>query len=377
MPKPDPATASVSSSPPGDGQRRWEKMLPPAVTELLEKAVQNERILLRYQAFELELLSLDGLEALLDALLEQSVSYFKLDAIELWLLDASGALRSLLPTDAEQRWPGLRWLASDTEMAALYTRPPAVRLCPCTPAAAPEVLRGRAIGSVALLPLVRRGELVGSLHFGAFSEQRFSADKSTEFINHLACIIAMCLESSINQEQLRRLSLVDMLTGVANRRAFHQALEREIARARRASEPLAMLFADLDHFKRINDAHGHLTGDQVLREVAAAIATMLRSTDHVCRYGGEEFALILPNCSQTLALDVADRIRRRVEELRLRNSQGQPVAVSLSIGVSHWQGGEKAPEQLDQCLVASADAALYQAKHAGRNRVSYGALQAR
>lgn len=334
---------------------------------LVDKANQNERILRRFQAFELQLLSVADLAALLDALLGASLHHFQLDAVELLLFDPDAALRELLPAELCAEWTGLHWLDSDTELRALY-EVATVRLESPPP---PAIFRDRAMRSAAMLPLVRQGYLVGSLHFGSFAAQRFSADKSTDFINHLASIVALCVENSVNRERLHRLSLIDSLTRVGNRRAFNQALDREISRAIRQREPLALMLIDLDHFKQINDRFGHPSGDRALRVVAQEVAALLRKTDHVCRYGGEEFALVLPNCPAELALEVAERIRRCVGSLQLRSDHGDPFGLTLSLGVTCWPADAESATGLAERLVGLADDAVYRAKSGGRNRVEF------
>ncbi|HSB95801.1 MAG TPA: DUF484 family protein [Spongiibacteraceae bacterium] len=337
------------------------------VSELMDKATQNERILRRFQHFELKLLAISGVDALLDNLLADSLQHFRLDAVELWLLDPQRILRELLPEELQQ-YPGLQWLDSDAELRALYPTKMAVRLVTPPPSG---LFLGRPVRSAALLPLVRHGVVVGSLHFGAFSAQRFSQDKSTDFINHLASVVAVCLENCVNQERLHRLSLIDVLTRVENRRSFNLSIDKEIARASRQGEPLTVMIGDLDHFKAINDNHGHQVGDRVLCAVAQEIAGMLRKTDHVCRYGGEEFALILPNCDRALALEIAERIRLRVAGMRVASDSGIEVPLSLSLGVTCWTQPMADVAGIADRLVKLADTAVYRAKAAGRNRIEY------
>ncbi|HET8709987.1 MAG TPA: diguanylate cyclase, partial [Spongiibacteraceae bacterium] len=238
----------------------------------------------------------------------------------------------------------------------------------------PNLFPGRPMRSVALLPLVRQGALVGSLHFGAFAAQRFSGDKSTDFISHLASVVAVCIENCTNQERLHRLSLIDMLTHVENRRSFHLSMDTEIARAVRRGEPLTVMLGDLDHFKAINDNHGHQVGDRVLRTVAQEISGMLRKTDHVCRYGGEEFALILPSCDRNLALEIAERIRARIASLRIASDSGIEVPTSISLGVTCWTHPKANGVNVAERLIRIADDAAYRAKQGGRNRVEYQAF---
>jgi len=347
-------------------QNRLEN-LTRTVSELMDKATQNERILRKFQHFELELLAVGSIEALLDSLLADSLHHFRLDAVELWLYDPERILRELM-TEELQRTSGLFWLDTDPALRELHPTLNTVRLV--SPPLA-GLFPGRPVQSAALLPLVRHGALVGSLHFGAFSAQRFSSDKSTDFINHLASVVAVCLENCANQERLHRLSLVDMLTRVENRRSFHLSMDKEIARSVRQQEPLTLMMGDLDHFKSINDNHGHQVGDRVLHAIAQEIAGMLRTTDHVCRYGGEEFALILPNCDRALAIEIADRIRQRIAAMRIASDSGIEVPVSISLGVTCWTRPLANGAMIAERLIKMADDAVYRAKAAGRNRVEY------
>ncbi len=160
-------------------------------------------------------------------------------------------------------------------------------------------------------------------------------------------------------DELRRLALRDGLTGCLNHRGFHERLDAEVARSVRTGTSVALLHADLDHFKRINDGFGHPTGDEVLVEVGRVLREVARRTDAVGRVGGEEFSVLLPGSDLVEAELVAERLRTEVGRLPL------PVAVTLSVGVSALP--DPAPSQDE--LVSSADRALYAAKRAGRDRV--------
>jgi len=164
--------------------------------------------------------------------------------------------------------------------------------------------------------------------------------------------------------ELHRRATADALTGLPNRRAFEEALAREVARARRAGTPLALLAVDVDHFKRVNDQRGHPAGDAVLRAVAGRIASGARAGDLVARVGGEEFAVALPGAGPEAALEAAERIRARVAEEPIA-LEGGDLGVTVSVGVASL--GEPAPD--GPSLAARADEALYRAKRAGRDRV--------
>lgn len=352
------------------------------VNELFQKAVQNEQILRRYQQFELQLLALHGLEELLDMLLVNALEYFQLDKVELWLYDPQGTLEELLGADYLCT-QGLHLCADTAPFRRLYSKQPIVRLVSSTDGKKLPVFSGESMRSAALLPLIRHDVLVGSLHLGAMGHQRFTDDKATEFIAHLASIVSVCLENAVNQERLHRLSMYDMLTKVKNRRAFHQSLDKEVSRAARSTDALSLLFIDLDHFKQVNDNFGHPAGDKVLREVAQFISGMLRKTDHVCRYGGEEFALLLPNCGEQRAAEISERIREGVSRLRICSPDdglkpGCLIHVTLSIGVCCWlpSGVISSDDEAGVAtqLVAQADRGVYQSKAAGRDCVHYMAM---
>src|SRR5262249_42944071 len=168
---------------------------------------------------------------------------------------------------------------------------------------------------------------------------------------------------------LRTLAAKDALTGLANRRSFDQAIEMEWARAERSGRPLALLFADVDHFKLFNDNHGHQRGDECLCDVAAVIGkTAIRPTDLATRYGGEEFAIIMPETDMAAACAVAERLRHAVVEMRIAlGERASEACVTLSVGVATYLPGQEVvgPEW----LIGQADQALYAAKHLGRNRV--------
>lgn len=203
-----------------------------------------------------------------------------------------------------------------------------------------------------------------------------AADASPIFDQHgqLSAVVESLrdlTEEKMAQMALEKLATRDGLTGLANRRCFDDTLNAEWQRALRQRQPLSLLMVDVDNFKAYNDAHGHLGGDECLKRIATAVASEMRANDLVARYGGEEFAVILPNQSLKGAAIVAERIRRRVELLRVPLYASEGVApiqhVTVSIGAATAIAG---PDNDASQLVGIADAALYRAKHLGRNRIS-------
>ena len=167
-------------------------------------------------------------------------------------------------------------------------------------------------------------------------------------------------------EAVRSESLTDPLTSLSNRKFFDEALVKAVAAARAKDEPLSLLMTDIDHFKKFNDSFGHLTGDQVLRLVAVSAKQNVKGQDIAARYGGEDFAIVLPNTVLKSAITVADQIRRAVmtKELMKRSTGEHLGRITISIGVALFSKGETS-----QSLIQRADDCLYAAKRNGRNRV--------
>jgi diguanylate cyclase (GGDEF)-like protein len=166
------------------------------------------------------------------------------------------------------------------------------------------------------------------------------------------------------EEELTRLATTDPLTGIANRRSFFDRLETEWARARRHTRRLSLLTFDIDHFKRVNDAHGHAIGDAVLKALVGAAQSLLRAEDTLARLGGEEFAVILPEVDREGARVVGERLRERLAEVEVAVPDGV-VSCTVSVGVVQGKPAHESPDRALQ----RADDALYAAKEAGRDTV--------
>ena len=173
-----------------------------------------------------------------------------------------------------------------------------------------------------------------------------------------------------NLIQAEEVVLRDPLTGVGNRRCFDVTMEKAISDSRDAGVPFSLVMCDIDHFKRVNDAFGHQVGDEIIKMFSRVIETSVREGDTVIRYGGEEFAIILPKAGQAAAKSIAERIRRQFEskKLTIRETNQRIGQMTASFGVAEYRAGDDA-----ETLVQRADAKLYDAKSSGRNRVaSYG-----
>lgn len=182
-----------------------------------------------------------------------------------------------------------------------------------------------------------------------------------------AALRTKSLQDSLSQTnaELRELSNTDPLTGLYNRRYFDDRVHQELARARRYGHPLSCCLVDLDHFKLVNDTHGHLAGDEVLRLTATILRNSTREEDVVARYGGEEFVILLMQQDTTGAVKVAEKVRRNIADHAYLLEDGTRLHLTASLGVSIYEGG---PIDVSR-LIHSADTALYEIKQGGRNGV--------
>jgi diguanylate cyclase (GGDEF)-like protein len=212
--------------------------------------------------------------------------------------------------------------------------------------------------NLVVVPLSAEGRSLGALiveHTGGRIQRRVVTG-----LERSASYAALALRNAWLLEQVQRLAATDGLTKIANRRTFEATLEREVARATRSAEHVSLVMVDIDHFKSLNDTHGHQAGDEVLRNVAAALSCECRDFDTPARYGGEEFAIILPGCGPQEAADIAERLRRAVSVA----PAVVPITASAGVATYPSHAGDA------DTLVRAADEALYRSKHGGRNQTS-------
>jgi len=227
--------------------------------------------------------------------------------------------------------------------------------------------------------MVAQGDTVGVLHLEFDSATRLShgsgGENSRQSHQQLAISLASQIALSLSglqlRDSLRELSIRDPLTRLFNRRFLQESMEREIQLACRKSQSIALLFLDLDHFKRFNDTFGHDAGDMVLQSLADLFRSFFRATDICCRYGGEEFAIILPESTSQDAAIRADALRAEVKHLRLRYRKQTVGPLSISVGVAAYpEHGSTSDE-----LLKMADECLYESKARGRDIVTVAPLQ--
>jgi diguanylate cyclase (GGDEF)-like protein len=210
-----------------------------------------------------------------------------------------------------------------------------------------------------VVPLIADGQPLGILvveqprHKGALIERRV-VTMAAQFASHGA----LAIRNAWLLQQVQKLAETDSLTGVANRRSFELAIENELLRAKRYGKELTLVMLDLDHFKRLNDNFGHQAGDDVLRQVGAALRTFSRESDTPARYGGEEFMVLLPDCPRQEAFTAAARLRKMIAAIE------SPTPITVSAGLASYP----AHAHSTKGLIHAADEALYAAKRGGRDR---------
>lgn len=341
---------------------------------LMAEAAKNETILHRAQERELKLLRSGSIEQLFDNMVDGLQASFGLDAVTIALADPEHEIHHLLlfGQREDKTYPGVLLVDSLESLSPAYARLGQTALGPFV-ADQHAMLFPDAnnVRSVALLPLEKRSRLVGCLNFGSSDAHRFTRHHATDFLEHLGAIAGFCLENAINRSRLVWSGLTDVLTGWHNRRYLNSRLPEEVARAKRLGSPLSCLIFDLDYFKRVNDEYGHLAGDAALREVARRAQKSIRASDVAARFGGEEFVVLMPDTGIDDACVLAERLRLAIGESPVRVTEKDASTVTVSLGVAELTMDAVSDDLriAGERLLGRADAALYAAKEAGRNRL--------
>ena len=347
------------------------------IDTLINDAENNNVILKKFQAFELELMNSSSLNNLLELLLKESLLELGWETATLTLVDPEYEIQRHLERSRSEfsECPELNFIDSNEELENIYKQ----KLFPIFESYnndAHHLLfssETKKPDATWLLPLSRYHNLTGSYNIGKQAGHHPQENSATDFLQHLAAVISASLEISINRERLKTLGLMDPLTGVNNRRFFDQRLIEEVTSVIRANAEISCLFIDIDHFKNINDNYGHQTGDEILKEVAQIIRELVRSTDVVARYGGEEFTVLLSHKGKQKASEIAERIRKTIEERSFTDPKHGNITVTTSIGINSLDTTEHDGDVDDiaSLFVEGADRALYQAKDNGRNRIEF------
>ena len=330
----------------------------------------NEQIWSHFRQIEFDMIGGQTLAQVLTALINGLLANFpNIDFVTVAHIDDSYELSRLLRDEEGNEFRGfvpvsnqfIDSLFGNSSKPVLGTISESTR-CTLFPDKHPEM-----IGSVAMAPLVLHGRIVGSLNQASRNPGHFQEGNATDLLQHLAAVTAMCIDNGVSHEKLKQDGLTDPLTKIANRRFFERRLTEEVERVKRSRNELACIVVDVDHFKKINDVYGHVTGDAVLQRVAAELGKDLRSSDVLARYGGEEFVLLLPGTGLSEASEIAERLRAALEQLVFIDIGYDSLKVSATLGLA-MVGRNPASEDLTT-LFERADSALYKGKQSGRNRV--------
>lgn len=343
--------------------------------EVITQARQNQDKLKRFQSVELKLISCTSFTALMKTLLNDYRMVSQLDFVSLTLHDPEYEYQRILEEEGLdlRSFKDLSFTDSVRDIEAYLGARPAPYLGPYINGIHNFLFQDckRSPVSIALLPIINEGAIVGTLNLGSFKSERFVSGIASDFLQRLSTITGICLNNTLNNERMKRVGLTDVLTGVNNRRFFDQRLKEEVSSAQRHVSSLSCLFFDVDHFKQVNDTYGHHAGDIVLKEVAELIRSSLRTGDVLARYGGEEFSALLSKTSTNKAYEIAERIRSNIEQKKFKIDKGRTIKITISIGMSTYipdMNNNTTPD-IGQKLVGEADANLYQAKRSGRNKV--------
>ena len=215
------------------------------------------------------------------------------------------------------------------------------------------------------IPILAQGETLGIVHLQATDEALQLNASELSFKTTFAAQVGLSIANIRLREALRTQSVRDALTGLYNRRYLEEVLDREVRRAARAAQSLGLLMIDLDHFKSFNDTYGHEAGDAVLRETGLSLTKGIRAEDFVCRFGGEEFVVILPTADLEASCARAERLRLKMKELTILHQGRSMGMLTISVGVAVFPEHAMSPKE----LMAAADAAMYEAKRGGRDQV--------
>lgn len=340
----------------------------------VSNAQHNEEKLQRFNQQELQFITSIGLQDLIEVIHNDYRNNFKLDHVSLLLIDEQHEIRHILRT---QQLDAEKFSVSFTETTINPSLFPQGEY-PLLGSLNNDVISSfindtaKTLSSAAILPLKRGDRIIGTLNIASNESNRFISGAATDFLNRLACVLAVCIENAINHEKIKLLGLIDPLTGIHNRRYFEQRLNEEIDNCLRQKSDLGLLIIDLDFFKSINDECGHLTGDQVLQEVSTLIRQQLRLSDVLARYGGEEFVVIISKSNAGKVYEVAERIRKSLTEHDEFNEMNLPHPVTASIGLCMLPQTSIAlsVNNIARHLIKQADTALYQSKQQGRNKTT-------
>jgi len=317
---------------------------PPVVSgaELRERRLTQTVTLNRYlfkQVQQLEHMLLDApdLQALTEVLLVSLPRHFSFRVAELWLHDPEDILSGLI-VGGERYGHHLQLQRDAFIMQELYGLEPDVVLIDATDSRMFEVLKSEhGIDYALLLPLMDSGRMIGSLHLGIQEDNMSFGREEEDLIAHMAAIISRCFKIDVSRQQISQLTMLDPLTQISNLRGFERDIAREIARARRANQPVTVLLLEIDEYDDLHDHYGEVRGHFVLKKVAERICSDLRATDMMARLSRSCLAVLIPASGESLGQDIAERMRTDIEDFAIDDGRGAVLQVTLSVGMVTWE----------------------------------------
>lgn len=327
-----------------------------------EKILQQNKMLSNLHQITLDLLERQEIESLLNKIAQASATFLDASYAEIMLMENDELVvrgvtdnqKNLIGERVNRNNAILSWQAFDTQT-------PAVLEDYSTWEHRRNVYNEFSLHAVADIPILNQGACIGILALGRNQPNYPFQKEEVQFGSLFANLAVLVIESTQLRETLREQSIRDPLTNLFNRRYMQEMLNREVSRADRQMHPLGIIMLDIDHFKRFNDTFGHVAGDNLLSHFGKQLQSQVRSEDIACRYGGEEFILIMPNTKLEIVKERAEQICSAVKNLVLENTHD----ITLSLGVAMYPQHGKTIEE----VIQAADAALYQAKQNGRNQV--------
>lgn len=357
---------------------------PPAISRaelrerrLTEIVTVNRYLYLQAQQLEHMLLDAPDLQGLLEVLLVSLPRHFAFRVSELWLFDPEDILANLIV--GGQRYGHYLQLHHDAfVMQELYSLEPDIELIDATDSRMFEVLKSEhGIDYALLMPLMEGGRLIGSLHLGMQEDGFMLGEQEEDLLAHLSSIISSCFKIAVSRQQISQLTMLDPLTQISNLRGFERDIAREIARARRADQPVSVLMMEVDEYDDLHEHYGEVRGHFVLKKVTERISSDLRATDMMARLSRARLAVLIPGSGESLASDIADRMRRDIEDFAMDDGRGAVLQVTLSIGLVTWEPQQYPAvdmPQLARQMEAEGLRALELARSNGGNQVEVSRL---
>jgi diguanylate cyclase (GGDEF)-like protein len=344
---------------------------------LTETVTVNRYLYLQTQQLEHMLLDAVELQTLLEVILVSLPRHFSFRVAELWLYDPEHGLADLI-VGGERYGHHLQLHRDAFAMQELYGLEPDIEFIDATDSRMFEVLKSEhGINYALLLPLMDSGRLVGSLHLGIEEETFSHGDEEEDLVAHMATMISGSFKLAVARQQVSRLIMLDPLTQVSNLRGFNRDIAREIARARRADQPVTILLMAIDEFDEFYDHYGEVRGQFVLKKVTERISSDLRATDMMARLSRATLAILIPGSGEALGRDIADRMRGDIESFAMDDGRGAVLQVTVSIGMVTWEPQQFPAvdmSQLAKQMEAAGLKALEKAQSQGGNTVTIGRL---